>query len=53
MTESVAFSPGAYEALSRATFTDAGVVEPTRTVTAADLISVVGVVAVADARLVT
>ena len=39
----VAFSPGAYDALSSDTDTDAGVTEPTRTATGAALIPVVAV----------
>ena len=46
----VAFSPGAYAALSSATATEAGVDEPTRTETAAALMPVVSV---ADAFVVT
>jgi len=44
---SLAFSPGKYEALSKATFTDPAVVVPTRTATLLPLMFV-AVVSVAD-----
>jgi hypothetical protein len=43
VTRTVATSPGTYDALSQVTETDAGVVEPTRTVTGADATFVVAV----------
>ena len=43
LTVIVAFSPGAYDALSSATFTEPAVVEPTRTSTAVALMPVVAV----------